>query len=221
MEKSFVILKPDGTCRRTVSAIVLKALIDMGYSVKAFQEIQVSKALAEQHYGVHKEKPFFPWLVQFITASPVLAIIFEGPNVIQGIRNALGATFVQKASDESLRGRYGIWAGINLAHASDGIETATQETDLWTGQSDLAISEDAKERASQYVDRYIGGAIDYTMEIRNVVRGAIKAHDTSDDVMKQLIDLLGKDASGIDQKSIQNLAEAIFAFIEEEVEKSD
>lgn len=195
--------------------------MDQGYTVKAFQEMQVSKELAGKHYAVHKEKPFFPWLVQFITAAPVLAIIFEAPDVIQGIRDALGATFVQKASPDSLRGKYGIWAGINLAHASDGTDTASQEISLWTGESDLSISDDAEDRAKQYVANYIGGGIDWTMDIRRVVRGAIDTGDTSQEVMNQLIALLGKDATGIKDESIENLANAIFAFIEEEVEKSE
>ncbi|MHA2207497.1 MAG: nucleoside-diphosphate kinase [Candidatus Thorarchaeota archaeon] len=113
MERSLVIIKPDGTARRRVSALVLKALLDRGYDLVAFKEMKVPESLAKMHYAVHKEKPFFPWLVDFISSAPVLTMIFEGVDVIQGVRDALGATFVQKASPDSLRGKYGIWAGVN------------------------------------------------------------------------------------------------------------
>ena len=100
MERSLVIIKPDGTVRRNVGAHVLKALMDRGYHVKAFKEMKVSESFARLHYDVHKEKPFFPWLVQFISSAPVLAMILEADDVIQGVRDALGATFVQKAKRE-------------------------------------------------------------------------------------------------------------------------
>jgi nucleoside-diphosphate kinase len=93
--------------------LVLKALLDRGYDLVAFKEMKVPESLAKMHYAVHKEKPFFPWLVDFISSAPVLTMIFEGVDVIQGVRDALGATFVQKASPDSLRGKYGIWAGVN------------------------------------------------------------------------------------------------------------
>jgi nucleoside-diphosphate kinase len=130
-----VIIKPDGTARRRVSALVIKALLDRGYNVRAFKEMKVSTSLAEMHYAIHKEKPFFPWLVDFITSANVLTtMILEADNVIEGVREALGATFVQKASSDSLRGRYGIWAGINIAHASDGPDTARTEISLWKSE---------------------------------------------------------------------------------------
>ncbi|TFG94495.1 nucleoside-diphosphate kinase, partial [Candidatus Thorarchaeota archaeon] len=72
MERSFVIIKPDGTARRRVSALVLKNLLDRGYKLVAFQEMKVPESLAKLHYGVHKDKSFFPWLVDFISAAPVL-----------------------------------------------------------------------------------------------------------------------------------------------------
>jgi nucleoside-diphosphate kinase len=88
-----VIIKPDGTARRRVSALVIKALLDRGYNVRAFKEMKVSTSLAEMHYAIHKEKPFFPWLVDFITSANVLTMILEADNVIEGVREALGATF--------------------------------------------------------------------------------------------------------------------------------
>ena len=220
MERSFVIIKPDGTARRRVSAIVLKALMDRGYKILAFHEMKVPESLAKLHYAVHKEKPFFPWLVDFISSAPVLAMIFEGEDVIQGVRDALGATFVQKAEPSSLRGKYGIWAGVNIAHASDAPETAKDEIQLWTAEGGLKESSDAEVRARTYIDQYISGDADYTTEIRNVVKNAIENQDISDDVLQSLTELLGKDSKGITSEEISALASVIFDFVKEEVEKA-
>ncbi|MEE8181679.1 MAG: nucleoside-diphosphate kinase [Candidatus Thorarchaeota archaeon] len=219
MERSFVIIKPDGTVRRNVSALVVKALLDRGYKVRAFKEMKVSKSLAEMHYAVHKEKPFFPWLVDFITSANVLTMILEADNVIEGVREALGATFVQNASSDSLRGRYGIWAGINIAHASDGLDTARTEISLWKKEGDVEESDDAEASAWAYISKYSSGSADYTMDIRNIVKESIENGNISSSVLSSLEIFLGKDADGIEEKSISALANAIFDYIKEEVEK--
>ena len=220
MERSFVIIKPDGTARRRVSALILKALMDRGYKIRAFREMKVSESLAKLHYAVHKEKPFFPWLVDFISSAPVLVMIFEADDVIQGVRDALGATFVQKADPISLRGKYGIWAGVNIAHASDAPETATKEIELWTGEGGLEESSDAEEQAKAYIEQYDSGDVDYTMEIRDVVKNAIENHDISDNVLESLVRLLGEDSKDITHEEITALASVIFDFVKEEVEKA-
>ena len=221
MERSFVIIKPDGTARRRVSALVLNTLLDRGYKLVAFQEMKVPESLAKLHYGVHKEKPFFPWLVDFISSAPVLAMIFEADDVIQGVRDALGATFVQKAEPDSLRGKYGIWAGINIAHASDAPETASDEMKLWTTESGLKESTDAEEIARAYIQKYISGDADYTMDLRSAVKDAIEHRDTSDNVLNSLKNLFAKDATGIDKNDTDTLAKVVFDFVLEEVEKTD
>lgn len=219
LEQSLVIIKPDGTVRRRVSALVLKTLLDRGYRIVAFQEMKVPEFLAEKHYAVHKKKPFFPWLVEFISSAPVIAMVFEAEDVIQGVRDALGATFVQKASPDSLRGKYGIWAGINIAHASDAPETASKEIDLWTTVGGLRIEPSAEDRARDYIEKYSEGSTDYTMEIRKAVKDAIAKKDTSDNVLDSLKNLFAKDSAGISGADTDALAKAVFSFIQEEAEK--
>ncbi|MGY5854056.1 MAG: nucleoside-diphosphate kinase [Candidatus Thorarchaeota archaeon] len=219
MERSLVIIKPDGAVRRRVGALVVEALLNRGYDIKAFKEMKVSESLAKMHYDVHKEKPFFPWLVDFISSGRVLVMIFESEGVIQGVRDALGATFVQKAEPDTLRGRYGIWAGVNIAHASDAPETATKEIALWTGEGGVAESDDATASAQAYIQKYTAGDADYTMKIREVVKTSIESKDTSPKVLESLETLLSKDAEGVGADEIKALAKAIFDFIIEEVEK--
>lgn len=219
MEQSLVIIKPDGTVRRRVSALVLEALLGGGYRITAFEEMKVPRSLAEKHYAVHKEKPFFPWLVEFISSAPVIAMVFEGDDVIQGVRDALGATFVQKASPDSLRGKYGIWAGINIAHASDAPETASMEIDLWTKVGGLKLESSAEDKALEYIERHSEGSADYTTEIREVVKQAIADKDTSEAVLRSLECLFAKDSAGVSEADTDALAKAVFSFIKEEAEK--
>ncbi len=193
--------------------------MDHGFKLVAFNEMKVPESLAKMHYDVHKDKPFFPWLVDFISSAPVLTMIFEAKDVIQGIRDALGATFVQKASPDSLRGKYGIWAGINIAHASDAPETAAKEIELWATEGGLVESEDATTKADTYIAKHSAGTSDYTGEIREIVKKAIESKDISDGVLESLKSLLGKDAEGISIDEITSLASVIFDFVKEEVEK--
>jgi len=221
LERSFVIIKPDGTARRRVSALVLKALLDRGYRLVAFQEMKVPESLAKLHYAVHKEKPFFSWLVDFISSAPVLTMIFESDDVIQDVRDALGATFVQKASPESLRGKYGIWAGINIAHASDAPETAAEEMKLWNAEGGLKESSDAEALALAYIQKHITGDADFTMDLRSVVKDAIENRDASSEVLQSLIELFAKDAVGIEKEDTDTLAKVVFDYVKEEVEKTE
>lgn len=219
MEQSLVIIKPDGAVRRTVGALVLKALMDRGYRVKAFKEMKVSEELARMHYAIHKEKPFFPWLVQFITSARVLAMVLEADGVIDGVRDALGATFVSKAAPDSLRGRFGTWAGVNIAHASDAPETAETETSLWRNEGGLEESAYSESLAKSYVAKYAARGFDNTMDIRKVVQEAIENKDTSESVLNSLQNLYGMDSEGVDESEIRALSKAVFDFIVEEVEK--
>jgi nucleoside-diphosphate kinase len=219
MERSLVIIKPDGTVRRRVGALVLKALLDRRYHIRAFKEMKVSKILAKMHYDVHKEKPFFPWLVDFISSAPVLVTIFEGEDAIEGIRKALGATFVQNADASSLRGKYGIWAGINIAHASDAPTTAQTEIDLWVSQGGLQESDDAEKLVFDYIQRYNADTADYTMAIRDIVKDSIEKQEISSDIQESLVSILQKDAEGIEIDDIEALANTICDFIKEEIEK--
>lgn len=193
--------------------------MERGYHVQAFKEMNVSDELAKKHYAIHSEKSFFPWLVQFITSARVLAMVLEADSVIDGVREALGATFVQKASPESLRGKYGTWAGVNIAHASDSPETAVTEIELWKTEGGLQISNQAEAEAKQYINRYSSNDFNNTLEIRETVKKAIEEGNTSQNVLLTLQKLYGMDAEGVPESEVAALAKAVFDFIIEEVEK--
>ncbi|HIF30819.1 MAG TPA: nucleoside-diphosphate kinase [Planctomycetes bacterium] len=130
MERTLVLLKPDCVQRRLMGR-VLTRFEDKGLNVIAMKMLQVTPELAKQHYAEHVEKPFYSGLEAFITASPILAMVLEGLDVIQVVRNMLGATSGLKADAGTIRGDFSSSRQMNLVHASDGPESATREIDLY------------------------------------------------------------------------------------------
>ena len=129
-ERTFVMIKPDAVQRGLVGNIISR-FERKGIKVVAMKLVSVSKELAEKHYGIHKGKPFFEPTVEYITSSPVVAIILEGNNVIQMVRDMMGATDPQKADMGTIRGDFGQFIGRNIVHGSDGPDTAEFEINLW------------------------------------------------------------------------------------------
>lgn len=137
MERTFLMIKPDGVQRNLVGEII-RRFEAKGFTLVGLKLMNVSKELAEQHYDVHKERPFFPGLVQFITSGPVVAMVWEGDGVIASARKIIGATKPLEAEPGTIRGDYGVTVGRNLIHGSDAPETAQNEIALWFKQEELA-----------------------------------------------------------------------------------
>jgi nucleoside-diphosphate kinase len=129
-EKTFVMIKPDAVQRGFIGEIINR-FEKKGLKIVAMKFISVSKELAEKHYGIHKGKPFFKPTVDYITSSPVVAIVLEGINAINMVRNMMGKTNPQEAQMGSIRGDYGQFIGRNIVHGSDGPDTAEFEINLW------------------------------------------------------------------------------------------
>jgi nucleoside-diphosphate kinase len=109
-----------------------------GFTLVGLKMMQVSSELAEKHYAVHKERPFFRSLVDFITSSPVVAMVWQGEGVIASARKIIGATNPLNAEPGTIRGDFGISVGRNLIHGSDGPDTAKDEVSLWFSDAELA-----------------------------------------------------------------------------------
>ena len=137
MERTFIILKPDAVQRGLVGEIVSR-FERRGLKLVAMKMIQVSDELAQEHYAVHKERPFYGSLIAYITSSPVVALVVEGTNAIAVVRNTVGATNPAEAAPGTIRADFGLEIGRNLVHASDGPETAASETALWFGEDLIA-----------------------------------------------------------------------------------
>lgn len=132
VEKTFVMIKPDGV-RRNLVGECIRRFEARGLKLVELKLLTPSRELAEEHYGVHRERPFFASVVEFITSGPVVAMVLEGESAIAAVRQMVGATKPLEAAPGSIRGDYALEVGENIVHASDGTETATTEIALWFG----------------------------------------------------------------------------------------
>lgn len=130
LEKTFVMVKPDGVQRGLVGEIVGR-FEKKGLKLVAAKLIQVPEALAQEHYAEHKERPFFGELVTFITSSPVFAMVLEGENAISVARTMMGKTNPAESAPGTIRGDFGLTIGMNIIHGSDSTESAAREVALW------------------------------------------------------------------------------------------
>lgn len=142
MERTFVMIKPDGVQRGLVGDII-RRFEAKGFKLVGLKLVSVSRELAEKHYGVHKERPFFGSLVEFIISAPVVAMVWEGKGAVAAARKIIGATDPLNADPGTIRGDFGVDIGRNIIHGSDAIETATSEIALWFSEDELATWEPA------------------------------------------------------------------------------
>lgn len=130
MERTFVMVKPDGVKRGLIGAI-LQRYEQKGLKLVAAKLVNVSRELAEEHYREHASKPFFNELIEYITSGPVFAMVLEGENAIKLVRLLNGATKVEEALPGTIRGDFATSTTHNLVHASDSPESARREIKLW------------------------------------------------------------------------------------------
>jgi nucleoside-diphosphate kinase len=135
-ERTLVLIKPDGVQRQLVGRILAR-YEERGLKVAGLKLVQVDRALAEQHYAVHREKPFFGGLVEFIISAPLVALALDGPNAIAVVRAINGATRPHEAAPGTVRGDFALETAQNIVHASDGPETAVDELALWFRPDEL------------------------------------------------------------------------------------
>jgi nucleoside-diphosphate kinase len=136
MQKSLVLLKPDCVERRLVGEIIGR-FERKGLNIIAMKMVRVSPELSKQHYAEHVSKPFYPNLEEFITSSPIVAMVIEGLDVVRVIREMLGATNGLKAAPGTIRGDFSSSRQMNLVHASDSEESAAREVNLYFQASEL------------------------------------------------------------------------------------
>ncbi|MEO0540520.1 MAG: nucleoside-diphosphate kinase [Cyanobacteria bacterium P01_A01_bin.105] len=137
MERTFIMIKPDGVQRGLISNIISR-FESKGFTLVGLKLMAVSRELAEKHYAVHKERPFFSGLVEFIISSPVVAMVWEGDGVVASARKLIGSTNPLEADPGTIRGDLGVTIGRNIIHGSDAIETAQAEIALWFTETELA-----------------------------------------------------------------------------------
>ena len=148
-ERTLVLVKPDGVQRQLAGRIIAR-FEERGLKIVGLKLVRVDRGLAERHYAVHKGKPFFEQLVAFITSSPLVAMVLEGPNAIGMVRTMVGATKPTEAAPGTIRGDLAVEMGQNLVHASDARETALTEIGIWFRPDELVAYE-------REIDRWVIG----------------------------------------------------------------
>jgi nucleoside-diphosphate kinase len=139
LERTLCIIKPDAVEKRKAGA-VLALLEERGFTIVALERLQLTKAVAEGFYAVHKARPFFGELVQFMTRSPVVIAVLEREGAVLEYRNVMGATDPAKAEGGTIRKLYGSNVGENAVHGSDSLENAKTEIAYFFGASRVAPS---------------------------------------------------------------------------------
>ncbi len=147
MERTLVLVKPDGVQRGLIGEVISR-LERRGLRLAGAKFLQVSLELAEEHYGIHKGKPFYQDLLKYITSAPVMAMVWEGPNAVAAVRQTMGATRPTEAAAGTIRHDFALEIGRNLTHASDIPENANKEVELWFSNDELVDW-------SREVDRWI------------------------------------------------------------------
>ena len=136
MEKTFVMVKPDGVQRNLIGEIISRLEL-RGLKLSAAKFMAVNQELAETHYSIHKGLPFYNALIAYITSAPVMAMVWEGPNAVAAVRQTMGATRPTEAAPGSVRHDFGLEVGRNLTHASDSVENGKLEINLWFNSGEI------------------------------------------------------------------------------------
>ncbi|ABO48677.1 nucleoside diphosphate kinase [Desulforamulus reducens MI-1] len=136
MERTYLMVKPDGVQRGLIGQIISK-FEQKGYKIVGLKMMQISREVAERHYGEHAGKPFFNGLVDFITSGPVVAMVIEGKDVVTTAREMMGATNPLKAAPGTIRATFGVDVGRNIIHGSDSLESAQREIGIFFKSEEL------------------------------------------------------------------------------------
>lgn len=136
MERTFVMVKPDGVERALVGEVVAR-FERRGFNLRGMKAMRIDRALAERHYAEHIDKPFFESLAAFVTRGPVVAMVWEGNDAIRVARTMLGATDSSQALPGTIRGDFSLSKEENIVHGSDGPESAAREIALFFSDDEL------------------------------------------------------------------------------------
>ena len=136
MERSLVLIKPDAM-QRGLAGTITSRLENLGLKLVAMKMLHPDKALAQRHYAIHKDKPFYNSLVNYNSSAPIIACVFEGEQAVEAIRKAIGATDPAQAEKGTIRGDFGLDIEKNSVHGSDSTATAEEEIKLFFSQDEM------------------------------------------------------------------------------------
>ena len=140
MERTYLMVKPDGV-QRGICGEIVSRFERKGLKLVAMKLMVIPKEVAENHYGEHKDKPFFPSLISYITSGPVLAMVWEGESAVSVCRNMMGKTNPKESAPGTIRGDFGMQTGMNIIHGSDSVESAEREISIFFRPEELVSYE--------------------------------------------------------------------------------
>jgi len=210
-ESVLFFLKPDAVARRYVSARTLDRLLETGLHVERFATVNASRDfLATRHYGIHKGRFFYEWLVDYVSSGPVMAVQLRGADAVSIVRQLLGATLPAEAGPDTIRGRYGIDGGLNVAHASDSPDNGRLEVEAWAPL--LCASEDEAPEAQlrRHISRYLDTPMIDPLRYRELFTQLSAQSMTAEDARIAFRALLAKE-SDVDDAALRALANVMVA----------
>ena len=145
MERTLVLVKPDGVQRGLIGEVISR-LEKRGLRLAGAKFLRVSQELAETHYAIHKGKGFYEGLISYITSSPVMAMVWEGPQAVAAVRQTMGSTRPLEAAPGTIRHDFALEVSFNLTHASDTVENGEMEVNLWFTPDELVSWDRALDR---------------------------------------------------------------------------
>jgi nucleoside-diphosphate kinase len=205
--KVLVFLKPDAVIRKYVGARTLSAILENGFEIERFSNVTAERAfLQEFHYKEHEGKFFFDFLLNYTTTSPLMVLILKREDAVSRMRALLGKTRPENDDFNSIRGRYGIFKGINVAHSSDSDESAKREIKLWSDVLDGANVD--KREVNNYIDRYIDFPMVDSLRYREVSISLMRG-EISEDFGNRIFSSLVKKETDMDDSFILNLSKIL------------
>lgn len=212
MSQLLSFLKPDAVLRKNIGIKVLKELSsDSQLTVQSFQRRKLNEAVIEEHYEHVKTRPFYDWLVGYVASSPIYVMLIEvnsGDETVNHLRDLLGHTLSHIAEAETVRNRYGIYAGVNCLHVSDSLESGELEVALWKKR--LGISEGQFELSiNEFLDENNDNIPDNTQKIRELCFAIAKNGCPDTLSTRKIFDLLCMECPNVSKEELDSLVSTV------------
>lgn len=204
-------LKPDAVLRKNVGATIMKELTENDdVKILSFEEREVDEALSNEHYAHVADRPFYPWLERYVTICPVWVMLIEveDEDAVERLRGFLGKTISHEAEEETIRGRFGVYAGVNCVHLSDSLESGEIETALW--EERLGIEEGSFDMPiEEFIARFDETLPDHTKVLRGICVQVAEDGSVSEEQKAKLRALIEEECPDAEQEQLELLAQTI------------
>jgi nucleoside-diphosphate kinase len=204
-------LKPDAVLRKNVGATIVKELAENeDLEIQSFEKRNVGEKLAAVHYAHVADRPFYPWLERYVTGCPVYVMLIEveDEGAVERLREFLGHTMSHKAEEGTIRGRFGIYAGVNCVHLSDSIESGERETSLWKEQLDIQAGR-FDMSVEDFVARFDEALPDHTKPLRSLCIDVVAEGAVKEDRIAEVFEFLYEECPSASEEQLEMLVETV------------